>query len=759
MKLPIILSILALTLAGTADAGNNVFRKPENSVVKRNTINPKFAQNKARKAVGNPEGTVLFENFEEWDGSEKWVPEGWTFNHKVTPAGHPGWRAYPYDAYDPDNYPSTTYIFYSFYDSVDEWLISPEFTIGEGMIFSADCYNGGTYYFDMEVEMWTSEITSIKKVNDFIINITTDGGETWTPLYSIPDEMLKQGYTKMYEYWDHSGWETIQLPLDKYVGKKAQIAFQIVGDPIGMPDKPDSQSSGVDNIVVGLPKVDVSYKRPIYSLYYGLTNFDAYVPGTFMVVPVHTPVTFKNSSEGFGATYSWSYEHTDGMLTSENQKELEVVYGTNHESEVTSRNNIYDMPVLSGRAEGFASTEFVLPGFLQAGGRGEYQIHYTDGDIDETEWLQLGLSIADPQIEYTRTYADFTVPYFGYNGESDRFWTTKVFDISNNEYDKNYRGSEKNWSKLVSIGNIFHTADAPIVIEKIRTNAYGRGTGINGYMPNAKFTAEIYFLDEKYNVPETPAYSVECKGNDITIVNRSDTHTNHFIALNFKFEEPIVITREDCPAYLVAISGFNDEANIEYFSPEMSAYDNPDGLALGWAATETCWGGYMLPKSWKPVYEQTSKTEPAGERLISFYIMLDAAYPWLVGGEDELTITSGESVKVELDSYYDGSELRFEGLPEWLSATATGKYDKTVVTFTAAGDVPAEGAVVKIVAPGVSKEIKFVGDMSGITTVSSDRDNGPAEYFNLQGIRIERPEKGQVVIKREGNRTEKVIVK
>ena len=758
MKSTVLLSMIALTVAGTASARqHDVFRKANSPLAGRTVVDPHFAQERyAKKSIMKaqelPQGTVLYEDFEEWDGTDAWTPEGWKFDHKVTPAGHPGWKVYPYDAYDPVNYPSNAYIYLFFEDTVDEWLISPEFVPDNGMVFSADCFNAGTYYYNIDAEMFTSNINSIEKVNDFIIHITTDGGKTWTPLYSIPDEMSKLGYTKAYEYWDRHGYETIVLSLDEYAGKTCQIAFQIVGEP-------ESESAAVDNISVGYPKVDVSYSRPEGALFFGLTDTDLAVPGTFMVVPVHHPVTYPNTSAGRGAEYFWSYEHTEGELTSSN-KHLTVTYGTNHESEYTSRNNVYSTPVLTGKADKMAETSFSLPGFVQAGGRGEYEIRYTDqveGQPD-SEWLQLGLTVADPFLEGTSTCADITVPYFGYNQESDRYWTCKAFDITSQEYDKNYRGDKNNWSHLESYANFFYnTTGAPIVIEGIRTNGYGRGYGLNGtFSSDAEFTAEIYLIDDDFVVSETPAYSKTIKGNQVKVINRNAS--NHILTFNFPFEEPVVINPEDCQAYLVAIRGFRDPDFVDYFSPELSAYDNPDGLALGWIGRVTCWGGFELPMSWTPIFYTTEQIEPGGEQLRSFFIMLDAVYPWLEAETTEADVKADAPTVIKLDSYYQGRQLTVEGLPSSLSAQLSGRYGDATLTLTALED-KVDPCQIVITGPGVRKAININGFVSGIDSVVDKEGNGPIEYYNLQGIRIAKPEKGQLLIKRQGNKTEKIIVK
>lgn len=46
---------------------------------------------------------------------------------------------------------------------------------------------------------------------------------------------------------------------------------------------------------------------------------------------------------------------------------------------------------------------------------------------------------------------------------------------------------------------------------------------------------------------------------------------------------------------------------------------------------------------------------------------------------------------------------------------------------------------------------------SGIWNISEDAVDAPSIYYNLQGVRVLNPEKGQMVIKLQGNRSEKVI--
>lgn len=53
----------------------------------------------------------------------------------------------------------------------------------------------------------------------------------------------------------------------------------------------------------------------------------------------------------------------------------------------------------------------------------------------------------------------------------------------------------------------------------------------------------------------------------------------------------------------------------------------------------------------------------------------------------------------------------------------------------------------------------YRGENSGVEEVEVDLNDSDCEWFNLQGIRIDRPSKGDVVIRRKGSKIEKVVVK
>lgn len=63
------------------------------------------------------------------------------------------------------------------------------------------------------------------------------------------------------------------------------------------------------------------------------------------------------------------------------------------------------------------------------------------------------------------------------------------------------------------------------------------------------------------------------------------------------------------------------------------------------------------------------------------------------------------------------------------------------------GDVDADGWIL------------FPTDYNGVEDIISDNDEAPAQYFNLQGVRVNNPEKGQLVIVRKGNKATKQVIR
>lgn len=699
-------------------------------------LNPHMRTNTKLQDSEQKEGFTIYEDFEAWDGSDdSWLPDGWTTDRKVYREGSHGWKmTEPLSIADVISSKCLTYEVFD--EEVDEWVLTPEFTVGTGMEL---CWSTMTspYFYDWAYLDSSYRLSEYVILNDLRACISTDGGQTWDILYSHAEKLIEETRGDFFAMFDYTV-RPFSLPLHDYEGEQAIIGFQIVGS--------DGNTTFLDNISVGLPPTHTSYSRPLSGLFFGLSDRDMNVPATIMAGPVFQPVKYTNTTPGKAQdNFLWTYTDSEEEGNIWNGTDLTVTYATDHTDEFTSRNNLYPFPVLKGSGPSTSPDEFTYPGFYQAGGKGEYEIYYTD--TKDYEVIQLGLTVADPFTEGTATYADIAVPYFGYNNQSDRFWSQYTFG---DDYD------EDNWNHLEKYGDFFYTPDSPIVIEGIRTNAYGK------ISRDARFTADIYFLNAGFVISDEPAYTAVCTGKDITLIDRYSS--NDFLSLNFKFDRPIVLSKDTAPYFLVAIGGFRDPEHVEYFSPEMSAESNPNNLGLGWLGHQMMWVGEPLPFSWSAVANVT-------DELVSFYIMLDASFPWLKALEEgdaaswsdnaTITIAAGGEARIALDSYHDGTTLEFADLPEWLSARAEGRYGHTTAVFQATADAPDDAeARVTITAPGVSLTVEVKAASSGVDEIVAGEVPGSSDgLYTLDGRRIYGNPSPGIYVRISDGRSRKIVVK
>ena len=99
---------------------------------------------------------------------------------------------------------------------------------------------------------------------------------------------------------------------------------------------------------------------------------------------------------------------------------------------------------------------------------------------------------------------------------------------------------------------------------------------------------------------------------------------------------------------------------------------------------------------------------------------------------------------------------------EW---TLVGTSDKPSFTDTGIADIADDRyryAVTAVYSGGTESMAVMspvvVVDHSGIENVAAE-DNAEAAYYNQQGIRIEHPAKGEVVIVRKGGKTYKTVTR
>lgn len=110
---------------------------------------------------------------------------------------------------------------------------------------------------------------------------------------------------------------------------------------------------------------------------------------------------------------------------------------------------------------------------------------------------------------------------------------------------------------------------------------------------------------------------------------------------------------------------------------------------------------------------------------------------------------NGATAKTRLYIFGGGYGMEIKGRTE--PATITQNINGTDMTFTYKPNINRiglKGCWVKVL------KITDEGD-TGIDEINAD-DNAPAEYFNLQGVRVANPVKGQIYIKRQGAKVTKI---
>lgn len=719
-----------------------------NTLKSVNSVSPTVKAKAMRKANGAGNGMALFESFEGWDGEDiDWTPEGWTVDMR----GNVG-RAYSWTvtAQNP-NLPAPadgqcSYgISYS-EDQQDEWLISPEVEIGEGMLLSFWAYINPMFLYNLDNVDWDAyDFIGDKEVAATLqIWAQAEGGE-WTMLHDYAADYKDLTLTELIMLSPQS-LEKKTVSLAGFDGKKAKVAFRYVGT--------NGDSIIIDAVGIGYPALeDVSYLDPFSTLYWGferswqMTGLMADIAA----YPVYAPLTWQNMSYIEGATFSWEYSDpiTSEMVTTDEDPDmLTVTYEPNYTSDFTMKNNFHYPPVLHASAPNASPASYSAPyAYFQAGGKAERTLN--DGSEFEASLIpfafnNLGLTMVmvdDEQI------GDPAIPVFGHNANTDRYWLN--YSLNGSEQ------IEGDYSRLEGIGNMFFATEAPLVVNGITVHGWGQ------IGADAELTAVIYGLNEEMSsdfTTFTEIASATIKGSDI-LAEYSDA--KGYLALPFNFESPVVVqATAEHPAFVFMLTGFNSD-KVEYFAPLQSGTPDPNYLCMGYILNHIDLSNHIADRpayySFKPmVYKADDEyVDPYG----SFLIGINGEYPWLTTDCESVEFTQQDNiVEVKLGSYYDGSRLTVE-VPMGVKASVAGRYDKCVLTLERDDtEVIVDGeAVVK--GPGVEVRIPV---KDGSTVGVSGVESGNAEavgIYNLSGNRVDKAEDGVYIIRYSDGTVRKTVVK
>ena len=686
-------------------------------------INPMLK--KIRKASSLPEGMLLWESFEGYDPEVPgWLPEGWT----VVSNGDPNLEGYAQWGVDYDNaslYNPTApdgdfYAGIGFSESAlpqDEWLILPEVKIEANDQLSFQLYTSPLFFYetynpDHDVIDWDTMQWLVDPVinGDLTVQIKVGDGE-WKQIWSMMEYFKDWSLSDLMSYQQ---FDSYSVSLAEFEGQDVKIAFNYKAV--------DCNTIYLDCVSIGLPSLEnISYLPPFETLYWGFDNSSDWraLTAAFAQYPVYGPLMFQNNWTNGLATYSWQYHDpiTNDWAISDNEDYLDVTYYPDYSDEFTCRNNLYYPPILIGDAEGASQGSYTMPVmFMQAGGKPEYMVTMSDGSRGLMDFGLLPFNLNEDGYGITLIDApsvgDLALPIFGYNRNSDRYWLD--YTLNGTE------PSEGDDVKMVAILNFIYAPTAPLVVNGVHVNAFGVMDD------DAELKIEIIPCDENYTPLEDALASATC-----TYAKMDKLESElPYMSLNipFAFDAPVVLDNS-YPAYIVKLSGFNSD-KVQTFIPVQSVKPN-EYLCHGWLEKAIKIDSDYYRTSYSPMANIEGEF---GYCMNAFSINLDAYYPWLECDEAEVSVPAdGTPVKVNLGSYYDGSQLSFSNIAG-LEVSAEGRYNECVVTLQHNdAEVIVDGSLV-ISAPGVEKTIKVSESTTGVGNLAGEAVSAEIEaIYSVDG--------------------------
>lgn len=652
------------------------------------------------------------ESFEGATGDSLWLPDGWTRKTcgvENVESWNPGDAALTGSApYDGDICMLAPF---SMVAELDEWIITPAFTPEDGQQLTFGLMGVPFFYYSLDNFDWnTFEFVGERVVKgDIEVLASVDGGENWTQIYSmmgeVPADMSAEEVLEAYGY----EFRTIAVDMSQFAGQSVKLAFRNSGL--------DTNLGAIDGIRVGFPSVSLSMARPSAQLYLGITRETDLMNLSLAYNGAYTDLTWENWSENAGASYGWIYIDP---ATNDFNGITDDVLTLNYPGNIDPANDNFVMaPTLAGWGDKYTNSELASADYLKAGGKPG--LSNTAGEL--TNFGACAVDFATQGYMFPADAAGS--PVFGYGPGVDQFWNSYSFGAD---------ADENNWAHVTQMMNIHISPETPMVING------GWVIAQLACKPAAKFTLEILPISEEGEIIEEPLAA--------TTVTGLDYAETDITALDFTFDVPAVVSADVCPMYAIRISGFRDPENVSLFAPLTSRNGDPEGRYMGWINKEICYNGNVGTSL-------STIGEYMGDTPVAYYIMLDADYNYIHSDLEEITLKADEEVAVPVVLHTGNAPLFVSGAPQWLCTDFSQLKDGKIVLL-ALGAKAGDTGEVTFSCLGASKTFKVtVIDAGGVTDITAGT-SAPAEYYNLQGIRIEAPTAGQTCIVRRGTTATKV---
>ena len=700
--------------------------------------------NKMRKADESPQkqGYVMYENFNGWDGeSPRWLPEGWEVDHRGDCSLNYTWCPLEPSIYYPTLADGQYCLCVPYAEeNQDEWLITPEIMPADNMLLTYYMRMNPFYFYDTHNLNYITKEYEGGKITVYTIQILIkeEGGE-WELLRDYAEEFMDYSYRDLREATNNSALVKQTVDLKEYGGKKVRIAFRYLGK--------DGDLMMLDAVGVGYRTLDdVWYMEPVHALYWGYSrNSDFSQTKTdISLYPANTPITWINMS-GEDAAYSWQYPDGPASVITEDPDELSLAYAPERPGQIPV---LFSSPELHASAPERVDRIYRSPvEYFQIGGSPTYNADNRTLAHTLFQFPMNHLDVAFKDVRDNKLGA-YSVPVYGHNEFTNDYWLN--YSLNGEE------PMEGNYSHLIGIGNVyFASSDAPLVVGGISVYGWGR------VWDEAELTATIYALDEDMHTDYdtfTVVARATLQGKDIQAM--FDRDSKDYLYLPFSFDEPAVIqASEEHPAFLIMLEGFNSD-KVDYFAPLHNYAVNETGYSAGYMLHEINLLGHIEEGAYRSL--KTTRYMDNGtyvDHPLSFAIGLDAEYPWLTAEVDEIEIRPDEdSVSVNLNSYYDGSELNIDA-PEGLTATLSGRYDECLLTVAKSDAEKSADGQIRITGPGVALAIA-VKDLTpnAVSSVSASTDI--VSVYDMSGREISSADAaGVYIVKYADGKIRKVTIK
>lgn len=643
-------------------------------------------------------GVLLSEDFEGYQSSTDWLPEGWSIECKGDQHAEgdyiANWHVQPRTSFALPVPSSGMHYACCFYQQSstaksDEWLYTPELTLTDANFLSFYLWLDPGTMFRTPGDVTDDDINDFDISATFQVWVLPENGEP-VMLEDVADRFKGKTIKEIYASATNDLVKQT-YSLARYAGQKVKIGFRYVGS--------DGNAFFIDDVNVGFADAVANYTLPFTTLYSGFSLYNEswnYLPQDCAVFPAFADLTFETYADA-GHSYSWEYQVPgfNSKFDTADGNSLTLTMLPDFSNEATAANSLYSMPSVSASGENLNTSTYMHPARIMMAG-GNPARHLLDETTGKEFYLNYGLlpfpvnyDGIDIYVEEPMDLGEAGVPIFGYSDRTRQWWTNHYFDDET--------PAEGEFAQVKGFMNMYFATEQPMVLDKIWVMAKGQVS------PDVRLTAQIRALSDEFEDTGDVLAEAYCTYDDIL---QAEGGVQSYLTLVFNLPEPLVISTAECPYYIVEISGFTD-GGVTWLAPEQSYKPDLANLCHGWLNVEINRGG-MHVNTMVPI--ANFQNEFNEDMKNSFAINLGATFPYLRAAEENAEVPELSDdrtrVTVPLLSWYPGEELTVD-VPDGFEATVEDRWNNAKLVVTALKDSPAGNFTAKVKCPGIELAVPF----------------------------------------------------